>query len=336
MTRMTPGRLRWMAALLWCGVCVQACTRAPAPALTDAEFQALSQSLSEPPGAFNISDNLLSNEPHVAENARRLRVAGGAYIGVGPEQNFTYIARVRPAIAFIVDIRRENRTLHLLYKALFELSADRADFVARLFSRPRPAGLDSGSSVEEIFDRFDAVPPSAEQLRWNTDVVHKWLLDTRHVVLEPGDLAWIDRILEEFAEHGPSIQFWQARDTTPAPSYRRLMTMPDTTSQRRSFLATEEGFRFVKDLQARNLIVPVVGDFGGPHALRRVGDEARSRGYSVTVFYGSNVGVYLTNAQTRAFCGSLASLPASDDALFVERDDVQRLAAKLKTCMPRP
>jgi len=312
-----------------------ACTGAPARSLTSTEFWALSERLSEPPGSFDISDNLVSNEPHVAENVRRLYAAGGVYIGVGPEQNFSYIARVRPAMAFIVDIRRENRTLHLFYKALFALSSDRADFVARLFSRPRPAGLGEGSSVKTIFERFDAVQTSAEQLQWNAGVVRKWLLETERLPLDANDLAWIDRLFLAFADHGPAIQFWQARETEPAPSYRRLMTVPDSTGFARSFLASEEDFRFVKDLQARNLIVPVIGDFGGPGALRRVGDEVRSRGLAVTVFYGSNVGVYLTREQTRVFCRSLASLPAAADATFVERDGVHRFDAKLKSCMPK-
>ena len=311
---------------------LSACRPAPAPSLSDAEFSALTTRLSEPPGSFSISDNLVSNEPHVAENARRLSAAGGVYVGVGPEQNFTYIARVRPAMAYIVDIRRENRTLHLFYKALFELSSDRADFVARLFSRPRPEGLDRGSSVKEIFERFDAIGASAEQLQWNAGVVRKWLVETRKLPLDANDLAWIDRLFLAFAEHGPSIQYWQARNTEPAPSYRRLMTIPDSTGFTRSFLASEDDFRFVKELQARNMIVPVVGNFGGPSALRQVGEDIRARRRNVTVFYGSNVGVYLTNEETRAFCRNLASLPASEDAVFIERDGVQRFAAKLKSC----
>ena len=106
------------------------------PALTDNEFWSLIESLSEPAGTFSLSDNFVSNEPRFAENVSWLRPTGGVYIGVGPEQNFSYIARLRPAMAFIVDIRRENRNLHLLYKALFELSTDRAEFVSRLFSAP--------------------------------------------------------------------------------------------------------------------------------------------------------------------------------------------------------
>ena len=102
--------------------------------------------MSEPAGDFARPDNLVSNETHVAEMVRLLRPRGGVYIGVGPEQNFSYIAEIQPAMAFVVDIRRENRDLHLLYKALFELSVDRADFVSRLFSRQATRPLDAGSA----------------------------------------------------------------------------------------------------------------------------------------------------------------------------------------------
>ena len=113
----------------------------------------LSTSFSELPGAFAHSDNLVSNELHFVHAIRMLDPMGGVYIGVGPEQNFSYIARLRPAMAFVIDIRQENRSLHLTYKALFELSADRADFVSRLFSRERPAGLGPKTSVRELFTK---------------------------------------------------------------------------------------------------------------------------------------------------------------------------------------
>ena len=153
--RRARGTGAWPAVLLgWTAVSLVACaSRSTLPsALSDREFWTLIQTVSEAPGTYTLSDNFVSNEPRVAENARWLRPAGGVYIGVGPEQNFSYIARLRPAMAFIVDIRRENRNLHLLYKALFELSGDRVDFVSRLFSRPRPAGLDVDARAStEIF-----------------------------------------------------------------------------------------------------------------------------------------------------------------------------------------
>src|SRR5260370_10874123 len=83
--------------------------------LTDQEFGRIMTDFSEPNGTFR-SDNLLSNEvwlqrviPHLLESAKPGRV----YMGVGPEQNFTYMAALRPKMAFIVDVRRGNRDLHL-------------------------------------------------------------------------------------------------------------------------------------------------------------------------------------------------------------------------------
>src|SRR5579859_2382100 len=100
--------------------------------------------LSEPNGYFD-TDNLISNESSylqvVPELARR-GVHGGAYIGVGPDQNFTYIAAARPSIAFVVDIRRDNELLHLLFKALFKESRTRADYLALLVGRTPPADAD--------------------------------------------------------------------------------------------------------------------------------------------------------------------------------------------------
>ena len=336
---MTDCRAACLALFLFCAaLSAPACSGSKLPdALSDHEFWSLVEAVSEPPGTFPLSENFVSNEPRLAENARRLRAAGGIYIGVGPEQNFTYIARIRPAMAFIIDIRRENLNLHLLYKALFEASIDRADFISRLFSRPRPPALHSTASVDAIFNSFEGVPPSADLLTKNAALVRDRLLTVRKLPLTHTDLAWIDRALKAFHDDGPRIQFWGTRsvDTeTVRPSYRELMTSLDWTGQSRSFLASEGAFRYVQKLQSRNLIVPVVGDFAGPAAIRRVGDYVRTHGDVVQTFYGSNVGVYLNNQQTRAFCGNLASLPAARRAWFIERDTVRTLSKKLESCPP--
>lgn len=301
--------------------------------LNDQEFWGLIETVSEPPGTFDVTENFVSNERRFAENARWLRPAGGVYIGVGPEQNFSYIARLRPEMAFIVDIRRENRNLHLLYKALFELSGDRVDFVSRLFSRPRPADLESTATIEEIFNRYDGVSASREQFTLTGTLVRERLLTTHKFPLSQIDLEWIDRAFEAFYSDGPEIQFWGSRTVHGVrPSYRQLMTMEDFTGQRRSFLTTEDGFRFLKDLQANNLIVPVVGDFGGSSAIHRVGDYVRAHADAVHAFYASNVGVYLNNQQTGAFCRNLATLPVASDAWFIDSDSVRSLASRLRAC----
>ena len=113
--------------------------------LSDAAFWDLVSSISEPGGYFRIVDNFTSNENEIGRLAGRLETMGaqgGVYIGVGPEQNLTYIAALKPPMAFIVDIRRQAVMQHLMFKAIFEMSSDRADFISLLFSKPRPAGIE--------------------------------------------------------------------------------------------------------------------------------------------------------------------------------------------------
>jgi hypothetical protein len=146
------------------------------------------------------------------------------------------------------------------------------------------------------------------------------------------DLDWIDRAFSAFYADGPGIH-WASRTIGGVwPSYRLLMTGKDATGRSRSFLATEDGFKFVKDLHSRNMIVPMVGDFSGHSAIHRVGDYVREHADVIYAFYGSNVGVYLTNQQTRAFCMNLATLPAAPHAWFIESNGMRSLTSRLKAC----
>ena len=134
----------------------QAVAAAAPPQLTDRQFWDLSRDSSEMDGVFR-SDNLLSNETsfqYIIPDLLKTAKQGRVYLGVGPEQNFTYIAALKPAMAIIIDIRHGNLDVHLLYKALFELSNDRSEFVSRLFSRKRPSGLTTKSTAPEIFSAY--------------------------------------------------------------------------------------------------------------------------------------------------------------------------------------
>jgi hypothetical protein len=325
----------WLTlAAAWTIVSGSACSRSTIPSsLSDADFWGLIDRLSEPPGTFTLSDNLVSNEPHYAERIRTLRSTGGAYIGVGPEQNFSYIAALQPAMAFVIDIRRENRNLHLLYKALFELSNDRVEFVSRLFSRPRPAGLVGTASVASLFEQYESAAPSQELYAKTLQEIRTRLLVTRHLPLSATDLADIDRALGAFYRNGPEIHFWGSRteDVTPI-SYRLLMTATDMYGRNRSYLADEAAFTTVKALHTRNMILPVIGDFGGSFAIRAVGDYLRQHGEEVEAFYASNVAVYLTNQQKGVFCGNLADLPAAPRAAYIENNSVRSLSSVLDAC----
>jgi hypothetical protein len=305
--------------------------------LTDEQFWELSTGLSEPAGAFTHSDNLVSNETHFVHAIRILRSTGGAYIGVGPEQNFSYIARLRPEMAFIIDIRQENRSLHLLYKALFELSTDRADFLSRLFSRKRPENLRRTASVDDLFTAYATVSPDRRLQEANARLIRERLLEIRALPLSSDDVEWIEYALDAYYSDGPDIHYGRSRPKdTPGPSYRALMTATDIAGLNRSYLASDEGFAFVKDLHSRNLIVPIVGDFAGPDAIRRTGDYLRQHHAIVNAFYGSNVEVYLNRERTRAFCGNLATLPHDSRSWFIGNKEVRPFVSKLKACPPGP
>jgi hypothetical protein len=302
-------------------------------ALSDDQFWALTTSLSEAAGAFPFSDNLVSNETYFVHLVRMLRPSGGVYIGVGPEQNFSYIAKLRPALAFIIDIREENRALHLMYKALFELSHDRADFLSHLFSRERPPGLGPETSVQDLFAKYAAAMPSTSLRGVNLARIRARLVESHRLPLAPRTLEWIDYAFNAFSSDGPEIHYRRSSPgEPPSPPYRVLMSATDVTGRSQSFLASEEAFAFVKDLHARNGIVPVVGDFAGPGALRRAGDYIRQHGEIVTAFYASNVEVYLNREKERAFCANLATLPHDARTWFVGSKAMQPLSSKLQAC----
>src|SRR5437879_1148368 len=141
--------------------------------LTDREFWQMIVDFSEPDGYFR-SDNFLSNETgyqSVIPTLHRRLQPGGVYLGVGPEQNFTYVAALQPKMAFIVDIRRQNMIEHLMYKALMETSQDRGEFLSRLFSRPSPAVLTPDASADALARADEEVQASTNFFNTNSRIV---------------------------------------------------------------------------------------------------------------------------------------------------------------------
>src|SRR5215471_12473803 len=140
--------------------------------ITDTEFWKMVNSLSEEGGYFRFQ--FMSNErefPSVIPKLKQGIKPGGVYFGVGPEQNFTYIAATQPKIAFIFDIRRQNMLEHLMYKALFELSANRAEFVSRLFSRRPTLELSPTSPVRALFQAYGGARPDRQLFKQNLQAI---------------------------------------------------------------------------------------------------------------------------------------------------------------------
>ena len=296
--------------------------------LSDAEFWALSNRLSEPDGYFvsrsGSPDNLLSNENAISNVAVQLAARvkpGGVYLGVGPEQNFTYIAAMRPRFAIVTDIRRGNRNLHLLYKALFGLTSTRSDFSARLFSRQPIPRSTPATTAAELMTAVQRAPVMDEAaFAANLAAVDAYLTKTHGIPLEKLDLDGIEYVARNFYRFGPDINYTSSINGRFGAfgSYANIQSLTDSSGVGRTYLASDAAFTFVKDLEAKNLIVPIVGDFAGPKALRAVGAYLKERGAVVSAFYVSNVEMYLQqNGVWSSFCANAAALPLDRDSVFV-------------------
>lgn len=289
------------------------------------EWRDLVVSLSEPGGFFD-TDNLTSNEQsylHVLGPMRTLGVQGGAYLGVGPDQNFSYMAAQRPWMAYIIDLRRDNLVHHLLLKALFLESSSRMEYLALLFGR----GTDSldGSTyalpVDSLLDRLVALPGGAGTGEAEAAVERiAARVETFGMELDENARGTLDRFHRAFIQEGPELRFssFGREARTQYPTFATLLTETDLEGRQGSYLADRDAFLFIQALQATNRVVPVVGDLSGPSALREVGDDVRARGLIVRAFYTSNVEYYIWNAGTFPdFAATVASLPMDERSVII-------------------
>lgn len=327
MRKVSRAHGRITAALLVVGVLLGIGAGACAPRVIVQQrptFAELSDALSEAGGYFP-SDNLVSNETgyqKVLNKLDELQVRGGVYIGVGPEQNFTYIAAIRPTRALILDIRRDNRLHHLLYKALFVLARNRAEFLSLLCSRPLEASPKpwETASVNDLVTAMDRARPSPALFQATLKRVLEYLEKRVEFPLTPADRERIEYIFGSFYAAGLDIRYetYSRRSWRTFPTLRELLLETDLSGRQRSFLASEESFQFLKQLQERDLIIPVTGDFAGPKALRAIGDYLRQIGEVVSVFYTSNVEYYLLQQDAlAAFAENLRTLPRDHRSLII-------------------
>jgi len=296
------------------------------------EYWKFISDFSEPGGTF-ASENFVSNErsfQHVIPDLKKRLQPGGIYVGVGPEQNFTYIAALRPQMAFIVDIRRENMLGHLMYKSLFELATSRADFLSRLFSRRMPAGIGESSSIESVLAVRRAIPEDPAFQDENCTAIRNNLVRTHGFGLSDTDLASLEHIYRTFFTYGPDTTY--SGPPVPSkliPGYEELLLDKGADGKNEGYLATEDNFRFVQSLHKKNLIIPLTGDFAGSLALRAIGDYLRSHDAAISAFYTSNVEQYLfmDPSDWGNFYRNVASIPSEPDSVFI-RAVIQRPAGE--------
>jgi hypothetical protein len=282
--------------------------------LTDAEYWKMITDFSELGGSFHL-EIITSNETSyqsIMPDLMRTAKPGGAYFGVGPEQNFTYVAALQPKIAFIFDVRRDMMLEHLMYKSIFEMSANRVEFLANLFARRAPAQLTDASSVQAIFQSLARIPAEASLAEARLKDILTRLKTGHRFTLTATDESRIRTIYLTFVREGV-LNF---SSSFMSPGYAGLMTTTDRNGKNWSFLATRENYERVRTMHQKNLIVPLVGDFGGPKALRMAGQYLRNHGAVLNVFYLSNVEDYIGGGWTQ-YVNNIASFPMDASSVLV-------------------
>ena len=287
------------------------------------QFASLIARISEE-GRYFDTDNLITNERsylHAIGKLEALGIAGGAYIGVGPGQNFSYIAQVRPSVALLVDIRRDNLLQHFLYKALFETSDGRLEYLCKWLGRTCPNVDHSwqNSSIQELIEYVDQAPPDPTAPSRLLDQMRETIRGYGFHLTEE-DFASVERFYSAFAARGLDLRF-TSHGRGPLPDYptlRQLLLETDLAGHNVHYLASEERFNLVKSLQQRDLIVPVVGDLAGDRALAEIGRFLEERGQRVSAFYTSNVEYYLMrDGSFGNYIQNLERLPIDDNSVII-------------------
>lgn len=290
-----------------------------------AAFRGLMDDLSEPAGEF-FSDNYISNETSYLQVSRQLadRAASsdrrGVYIGVGPEQNFTYIALTRPTMAYIVDIRRDNLVLQLLYKAAFDIATDRGHFIALLTARPHDASAPTPRGpVDAIFAHAGRAKATAESFEQTHALLLDRIVKTYGIELDATDRRSLNNAHKAFWRDGLDIRFkLKENSTRKYPTLRELLAAKDQHGHANGFFASAEAFAIVQRMQRENRIVPVVGDFAGDHALPKLAEHLRNSGEVVDYFYVSNVEQYLMgDGVWWKWQRNIAALPIDSQSAFI-------------------
>jgi hypothetical protein len=272
---------------------------------------------------YYFSHNYVSNETsllQVAPLIERLPL-GGAYIGVGPEQNFNYIAITRPEVAFIVDIRRRNMLLHLLYKSIFEEATTRSHFLTLLVGRPYQAESEPGAKadISRVIAHAESQPPNRELWRESHVRLVERIATGHRVALTPADKVALREAHQAFFDGQLDIQFELHMKTRPRyPKLRDQLAMQAPDGRQLGFLASEDAFRFVQRMQAEHRVIPLVGDFAGPKAVPGVASYLRENKIRLSVFYVSNVEEFLFEDKVwPKWVENVLALPADDQSLFV-------------------
>ena len=261
-------------------------------------FATLVARLSEPGGYFD-SDNIITNEAsylQIASQLSKVGVHGGIYMGVGPDQNFSYIALIRPSVALMVDIRRDNLLEHLLFKSLFVVARNRLEYLCLLLGKPVPQDIDrwTGKPTAEVLAYINRTPTDSNAVR-ATRSASNARISAFNVPLDARDRATIDAYRAEFVASGLDTRYSSLgrNNRTDYPSFAQLIRATDRAGKEIGYLADEDAFQYVRSMERRDRIIPVVCNVAGTTAMRAIARYATENNLAISAFYLSNVEQYL-------------------------------------------
>jgi hypothetical protein len=208
-----------------------------------------------------------------------------------------------------------------------------------IFARKPLQELSASSTAAQMFDVYSAAPRDSSLAETNLKKIKEHLLNRHGFKLNEEDQRTIDHVYEVFALYGPALNYSSNIDALgrPAPArgggnnvaYSQVMTVADNDGMNRSYLASEESFTSIKELQQKNLLIPIVGNFGGPKAIRSVSAYLKEHGGTVSAFYLSNVEQYLfrppqnTASIYKEFYENVATLPLDESSTFIRSGNIQ-------------
>jgi hypothetical protein len=191
-----------------------------------------------------------------------------------------------------------------------------------LFGRPAPAESQrwEARTIEELVAWVDSTPPSPDAAA----AAQATVLSTTKgfgVPLDERDLETIGRFHRTFIDAGLDLRYTSHNRPPRAyyPTYRQLLLERDLSGKQGSYLASEADYRFLKSLQERHLVLPVVGDLAGEHALAAIGRLIAERGDKVSAFYTSNVEQYLMRdgVSFDRFAANVRRLPRDQRSVII-------------------
>ena len=297
---------------------------AGAQAARDSSFAVLVARTSESGGYFD-SDNIITNEGsylQVASQLARTHSHGGVYVGVGPDQNFSYIALIKPTIAFMIDIRRDNLLEHLLFKSLFAMSRNRLEYLCLLLGKPVPADVEKWTNrpVSQIL-AYLASTASDSQAASRTAKASNDRIARFQIPLDGHDREVLDQYRRQFISEGLDTRYSSLGRNNRAdyPSLAQLIVATDREGHESSYLADEQAFQYVRTLQLADRIIPVVGNIAGDKAVKAIASYATERRLKISAFYVSNVEQYLMGRDGGfdAYANNVKSLPHDSTSVII-------------------